>query len=51
LKQITLSALLLAIASRPGGEADHSPSSYAEVKDPWSNTSTIPIRLHCVVLN
>jgi len=35
---------------QPGHEADHSPSSSAEV-NVWSNTSTPPIRLHGVVLN
>jgi hypothetical protein len=36
---------------RPGREADHSPSSSAEVKYAWSYTSTPPIRLHGVVLH
>jgi len=35
---------------RPGHEADHSPTS-VEVKNAWSYTSTLPIRLHGVVLN
>jgi hypothetical protein len=35
----------------PGREADHSPSSSAEVKTAWSYTSTPPIRLHGVVLS
>jgi hypothetical protein len=34
----------------PGREADHSPSSTAEVETAWSYTSTLPIRLHGVVL-
>jgi hypothetical protein len=37
--------------SFPGGEADHSPPSSAEVKDAWSYTSTPPIPLHGMVLN
>jgi hypothetical protein len=36
---------------RSGREADHSPSSGAEVKNAWSYTSTSPIRLHGVVLS
>jgi hypothetical protein len=32
-----------------GREADHSPPSSAEVKNPWSYTSTLPILLHGVV--
>jgi hypothetical protein len=36
---------------RPGHEADHSPSSCAEVKDEWSYTSTPPILLYGVVLS
>jgi hypothetical protein len=36
---------------RPGREADHSPPSSAEVKNAWSYTSTLPIRLHGVVLS
>jgi hypothetical protein len=36
---------------RPGREADHSPPSSAEVKNVWSYTSTLPIRLHGVVLS
>jgi hypothetical protein len=36
---------------RPGREADHSRPSSAEVKDAWSYTSTLPIRLHGVVLS
>jgi hypothetical protein len=35
---------------RPGGEADHSSSTTADVKKMWIYTST-PIRLHVVVLN
>jgi hypothetical protein len=34
----------------PGGEADHSPPSSAEVKNAWSYTSTPPICLHGVAL-
>jgi hypothetical protein len=36
---------------RPGREADHSPPSSTEVKNAWSYTSTLPIRLHGVVLS
>jgi hypothetical protein len=36
---------------RPGREANHSPQSSAEVENPWSHTSTPPIRLYDVVLN
>jgi hypothetical protein len=36
---------------RPGREADHSPSSSAEIKNVWSYTSTLPILLHGVVLS
>jgi hypothetical protein len=36
---------------RAGREADHSPPSSAEVKNAWSHISTIPIRLHGVVLS
>jgi hypothetical protein len=32
------------------GEADHSPPSGAEVKNAWSYTFTIALRLHGVVL-
>jgi hypothetical protein len=32
-------------------EADHSPTSSAEVKNSWSYTSTHPIRLHGVMLS
>jgi hypothetical protein len=35
---------------RPVCEADHSPPSMAEVKNAWSCSSTLPIRLHDVVL-
>jgi hypothetical protein len=35
---------------RPGREADHSPTSSAEVKNSWSYTSTPPIHLHGMVL-
>jgi hypothetical protein len=34
-----------------GREVDHSPPSSAEVKNVWSYTSTLPIRLHGVVLS
>jgi len=34
-----------------GCEGDHSPSSTAEVKYAWSNTSTPPIRLNGLLLN
>jgi hypothetical protein len=36
---------------RPGREADHSPSTTAEVKNTWIYTSTPHIRLYGVVLN
>jgi hypothetical protein len=36
---------------RPGRETGHSPPSSAEVKNAWSYTSTLSIRLHGVVLN
>jgi hypothetical protein len=36
---------------RPGREADHSPPSNAEVKNAWSYTCNLPIRLHGVVLS
>jgi hypothetical protein len=36
---------------RPGREADHSPPTSAEVKNTWIYISTLPIRLHGVVLN
>jgi hypothetical protein len=36
---------------RPKRETDHSPPSSAEVKNAWNYTSTLPIRLHGVVLN
>jgi hypothetical protein len=35
----------------PGREADHSPPSSVEVKNAWSHTSTLPMRLHSVVLS
>jgi hypothetical protein len=38
------------VRSFPGGKADHSPPTRAEVKKMWIYTST-PIRLHGVVLN
>jgi len=34
-----------------GREADHSPPSCADVKNAWSYTSTIPIRLHGMMLS
>jgi hypothetical protein len=37
--------------SFPGGKADHSPPSSAEVKNAWSYTFTPLIRLHDVVLS
>jgi hypothetical protein len=36
---------------RPGREVEHSPPSRAEVKNAWSYTSTLPVRLHGVVLS
>jgi hypothetical protein len=36
---------------RPGGEADHSPPSSADVKNAWSYTSTPPVCLHGVMLS
>jgi hypothetical protein len=36
---------------RPGREAYHSPPSSAEVKNAWSYTSILPIRLHGEVLS
>jgi hypothetical protein len=36
---------------RPRCEADHSPTSSAEVKSEWSYTSTPLVRLHGVVLS
>jgi hypothetical protein len=36
---------------RSGREADHSPPFSADVKNVWSNTSTLPVRLHGVVLS
>jgi hypothetical protein len=36
---------------RPERKADHSPPSSAEVKNAWNYTSTLPIRLHGVVLS
>jgi hypothetical protein len=36
---------------RPGREADHSPSSSAEIKKAWSYTSSPLICLHGVVLS
>jgi hypothetical protein len=43
-------ALFLGI-KLPAREADHLPPSSAEVKNEWSYTSTLPIRLHGVVLS
>jgi hypothetical protein len=43
-------ALSLAV-KQPGREADHSSASSAEVKNAWSYTSILPIRLHGVVLS
>jgi hypothetical protein len=39
------------VIKRPGGEADRSPPSSAEVKNPLSYTPTPPLRLHGVVLS
>jgi hypothetical protein len=36
---------------RPGREADHSTPSSANVKNAWSYTSTLPLRLHGVVIS
>jgi hypothetical protein len=36
---------------QPRREADYSPPCCAEVKNAWSCTSTLPIRLHGVVLS
>jgi hypothetical protein len=36
---------------RPGREGYHSPLASTEVKNAWSYTSTLPIRLHGVVLS
>jgi hypothetical protein len=36
---------------RPGSEADHSPPTCAEVKNTWIDTSTPPIRLHCLLVH
>jgi len=36
---------------RPGREADQLPPFSAEVKNAWSYTSTLPIRLHGVLLS
>ena len=33
-------------AKRPGCEVEHSPPSRTEVKNEWSYTSALPIRLH-----
>jgi len=37
--------------NRLGCEADYSRPTSAKVKNAWSYTSTLPIRLHCVVFN
>jgi hypothetical protein len=44
-----LGALSLEI-KRPGREVDHSPPSSVGVKNLWNCTSTLPVRLHGVVL-
>jgi hypothetical protein len=36
---------------RPEPEADHSPPSWAEVKNAWSYTSISPLRLHGVAFS
>jgi hypothetical protein len=36
---------------RPGREADNLPPASAEIKNEWSYTSSLLIRLHGVVLN
>jgi hypothetical protein len=36
---------------RPWREADHSPPSNTEIKNPWSYTSIPPVRLHGVLLS
>jgi hypothetical protein len=48
--QWVLGALPLEV-KRSGCEADHSPPSSAEVKNAWSCTSTLSIRLSCVILD
>jgi hypothetical protein len=48
--QSVQAALFLGV-TRPGREADHSPSSSANVKNVWSYTSIPLIRLHGVVLS
>jgi hypothetical protein len=48
--QWVLKALSLGV-KRPGREADHTPPSSGEIKNAWSYTSTLPIRLHGVVLS
>jgi len=37
--------------NRPRCEADHSPSSSAEIQNTWSYTFTSAIRLHVVVFS
>jgi hypothetical protein len=39
------------VIKRPGREVDHPHPSTAEVKNAWSYASTLPIRLHGVVLS
>jgi hypothetical protein len=46
-----ISRALSAGVKRLERESDHSPPSRAEVKNAWSYTSTLPIRLHGVVLS
>jgi len=36
---------------RPGREANYSPPSNVEFKNAWSYTSTLPIRIHDLVLS
>jgi hypothetical protein len=43
--------VLYLLVNRPGHGTDYSPPSNAEVKDACSCTSTLPIRLHGVVLS
>jgi hypothetical protein len=45
-----VSGVLSLGVNRPEREVDHSPPSSADVKNAWSYTSTLPIRLHGVVL-
>jgi len=39
------------VAKRPGREADHSPPSNAEVKNPWNCTYIPPLRFHGTALS